>query len=459
MRRGNADDAALLFEWANDPQTRANSFQQSAISWDDHLHWYRSLQERHSDRLYILETVARHVPEMVTHVPCGQIRFELREGGYRVSLAVAPNIRGKGLGTELLQRGIAELQRELGPQPLFIAYVKDANIPSSRLFQSAAFDVDLTGPIVPGQTRYTLEPAALPLRPFVLGTVQFGVPYGVRSAEGCLDEAVVDEILLAAFNRGIRRLDTSAAYGTALERIGGFHRRHGKRFAVSSKFLYHEVRDGDVRSEILRQCDRLQLSRLDTLYFHRPHEMLEHPEIVDQLQRCREEGLVQRIGVSIYTNSEFDRALEAGIDAVQMPLNLLDNASRKGRLLESASAKGVELHARSIFLQGILLLERAKLPSRLRQLEPALDHINRLAHSASRGSKQDAVLNLALGYVLSMPGVKRVLVGVDSVAQMQKLCDAVRDPLDPSVIQDIESISVSDERLLDPRRWSELPEE
>ena len=190
----------------------------------------------------------------------------------------------------------------------------------------------------------------MPSSKLVLGTVQFGLQYGVNSA-GRPSEEGVKAILREAAAQGIRMLDTSSAYGNA-EEILGRCIPDGAPFRLVSKYPKGEASVASVFAQSLR---RLGTGHLYGYLLHHFEVFRANPAVWEEFRALKEQGLVDKIGFSLYEPSELEFILEQGVpfDLLQIPYNLLDRKFEP--YMRELHAKGVEIHVRSTFLQGLLL--------------------------------------------------------------------------------------------------------
>lgn len=270
----------------------------------------------------------------------------------------------------------------------------------------------------------------------VLGTAQFGLQYGVNSA-GRPGEGAVREILAAAWEGGITTLDTSSAYGNAEQVLG---RNIRAPFRLVSKYL-----EGD--SPVLASFDE-SLHRLGTesLYGYLLHHFdvfRSCPPIWEKFLRLRAEGRVRKIGFSLYEPSELEFILERDIpfDLLQIPFNLFDRKFLP--YMKELHEKGVEIHVRSTFLQGLFFMDRNALPAKLQPLRRYLLELDEYACNAGL-----TVAEAALNANLRNPYIDGVLIGVDNLQQLQANLQAVKDvPVDIA-------IDVEEKALLNPVNWN-----
>jgi aryl-alcohol dehydrogenase-like predicted oxidoreductase len=285
-----------------------------------------------------------------------------------------------------------------------------------------------------------------------LGTVQFGMNYGIANTRGQPTAEEVKGILRAASYNGIRLLDTAASYGDAEEAIG--NSGEAGRFAIITKTLPLRLCGQDrepleaVREAFSKSLRRLRVGSVDTVLVHDANDLLGPcgQEIYGQLQEYCRQGLVRRVGVSAYTGDEVDALLDRfKLDVVQVAANVFDQRlSRRGQL-QRLTRFGVEIHVRSAFLQGLLLLEPAKLSARFAPLRSKLIAWRRRLDKDGLTPAQGA-----LAYLRSL-NVDVVLVGVDSIEQLVANLRDFSTPLPQRI--DFSEFAVEDESFVNPSRW------
>ncbi|RMG77940.1 MAG: aldo/keto reductase [Bacteroidetes bacterium] len=281
----------------------------------------------------------------------------------------------------------------------------------------------------------------------ILGTVQFGLNYGINNPKGKPEKETVFQILDYAYDQGIRLLDTADAYGNAAPLIGEFHRTTGKKFDVITKFTLGSGKSPDPRSA-------LRLLDVDSIWgylYHSFEDFVQYPEVLGELKKWQNKGFIQHIGLSVYTNEAFETAIETdAIQLIQLPFNLLDNERQRGDLIKKAKARNKIIHTRSTFLQGLFFKDADHLPPKLSPLRADIGRIQSLAHSHNMD-----VATLALRYVAANPLVDQLLIGVDNLDQLKTNLKALQETsLPPELVHQINSIAVQDAALLNPSTWS-----
>ena len=281
----------------------------------------------------------------------------------------------------------------------------------------------------------------------ILGTVQPGLDYGINNALGKPSEKVAHDILKEAFNHGINTLDTAEAYGNSEELIGSYHRKCSEKFSVITKFHMHE---GKKASEIIDNAlDRLGVSSIETLFFHSFRDYKSNPEILKELAKEVAKGRIGELGVSVYTNHEIEALLPVEeIKVIQAPFNLLDNHSKRAEVFRKAKLSEKKIYVRSIFLQGVLFMPLNNLPEKLIPLKPSLERIHQIAKTTGI-----SITTLAVKYALSKDYIDGVLVGVDSVAQLNENLKAVEEVIPDGILSQIDMIVVKNELILNPTHW------
>jgi len=282
---------------------------------------------------------------------------------------------------------------------------------------------------------------------FILGTVQFGLNYGINNKEGKSSEEEVNNILLLASKSGIRILDTAYFYGNAMERIGNFHRNSGILFDVNTKFKIDPT--VTIAEQLMESLTCLAIKSVDTYFHHSFSDYLNNPGILDELQALKEKKYFRKIGVSIYNNDEMMQCInDDQVDVIQLPFNLFDNNNLRGELIGLAKEKGKEIHVRSVFLQGLLFMKASDLPPKLLSLKPYLAQIQKITTDLNI-----SVAELALAYVKKQSGIDGIIIGVDSATQLQNNFLATGFEMDDYCYNLINGIVVKETALLNPQNW------
>jgi aryl-alcohol dehydrogenase-like predicted oxidoreductase len=282
-----------------------------------------------------------------------------------------------------------------------------------------------------------------------LGTAQIGLDYGIANRNGKPDAAAAEAILDRAWQAGITCFDTARAYGDAETRLGRWLAKGHASATVISKFprLGEGAAGAAVRAAFERSCTVLCRSRLDAYLAHGTDD-LHRPGVADALRALRDEGRLAAFGASVYTPEEAFAALRVdGLSVLQVPLSVFNRRMIHGGVLAACSETGVAVFARSVFVQGLVFLAPEALPD---FLGPARGAVARFRMCAAAHGLSPAAL--ALGAVLAEPEVTSVVVGAETVDQVDEIVAV--EPLDRSTAAEVVS-AFADEpaHLFDPSRW------
>lgn len=270
-----------------------------------------------------------------------------------------------------------------------------------------------------------------------LGTVQFGQAYGVSNTRGQVPVEEASQILARARQAGLGVLDTAANYGAAENVLAELDT---SGFRIVTKTI--GMKNG-VDAVVARARRSAEMLKADTLLVHAAAD-LHDEDLWPALQRLKAEGLFRKIGISVYAADRPALLAEKfQPDVMQLPFSLLDQRLLKDGTLTALKSRGVEIHARSIFLQGLLFLET--MPPKL--AHAALELAVTRATIAAAGATP---LQAALGFVLSRPEIDVALVGVTAPSELEEILVAAHRPL-PAL--DWGALALKDEVVLTPSLW------
>lgn len=239
-----------------------------------------------------------------------------------------------------------------------------------------------------------------------LGTVQFGMPYGISNIEGQTNQEEVSKILQFAKKTGITLLDTAAGYGNSEAALG---HNNLTNFKVVSKFLPPHKENG-IGEQLETSLKKLKKNSLYGYLAHRPMDVLANPEQWDELVLLKSNGFIKKIGFSFNDPLEVETILAKGMipDLVQVPFNYIDERFNN-KLIELKSL-GCEVHSRSAFLQGLFFLPADSLPNFFDPIKELLVELQKL---------EEKLPSSLLRFCLEKDFIDTVIIGVNNVAQLQ----------------------------------------
>ena len=281
----------------------------------------------------------------------------------------------------------------------------------------------------------------------VLGGAQLGLPYGILNGGETLSREEVARILDTAVDHGIDAIDTAIAYGQSESIIGETAQN---RFKIISKLppIPSDVSNVSqwVRTQVDASLSRLKSKSLDALLLHRPQDLTDShgAELYAAISSLKLEKVIQRFGVSIYAPNELNGIIGTfDIDVVQAPLNVFDR--RILGVIDQLTALNIELHVRSVFLQGVLI---AKPENRPQRFQPWSEHFARFDEWVL--STGVSAMACCLGFALQQSRVAKLVIGTTSATSLAEIMTSI-----PNTHLEVPPhLQSSIEQLIDPRSWS-----
>lgn len=280
--------------------------------------------------------------------------------------------------------------------------------------------------------------------------MQWGLPYGVSNTSGQTLDAEISSILNSAHAHGVRTIDTACLYGDSETKLG--NQKLGAFQIVSKTPRCAAIADGETASSFLsssihQSLNKLQVSKLYGYMVHHANDLLgpQGPEIAMALRQLKEQGLVDKVGVSVYEKEQLDAITAFFIpDLIQVPINVMDQRLIKNGTLRKMKDIGVEIHARSAYLQGLLLMPLSQVPA---YFEPVLPLLS-LWHDRCQAQHLSPA-HAAIAFVSGIAEIDQIIIGVENTQQFE---EAIRFGKDiPSF--DATDLNCNDTSMIDPRFW------
>lgn len=281
-----------------------------------------------------------------------------------------------------------------------------------------------------------------------LGTAQFGLDYGISNTVGRVQKSDAAEILKLAKSLCIDTLDTATAYGES-EKVLGSVGVEGWQVISKLSALPIDIVDVDawIEGQVHDSCQRLKVDNLYGLLLHRPVQLVEArgEEIRNALYKLKQTGWVKKIGVSVYEPAELDPIFSRmKVDIVQAPFSIIDQRLAESGWIKRLRDEGCELHVRSIFLQGLLLMRSEQRPSQFCRWQALWDTWDSWLKETGL-----TPLEACLRYVLSVEDISKVVLGVENASQLKEISIAALGSL-PALPN---SLTLCDKELLNPVLW------
>ena len=288
-----------------------------------------------------------------------------------------------------------------------------------------------------------------------LGSVQFGLNYGVSNQQGKPKLKEVEKILKLAVDNQIDVIDTACAYGNSEQVLGKFNAitKYCRIVTKLPPFNREEFTQDDCEYYLALLRKRLADLNTDNLYgvmLHAARDIKKEgaTNLCQALNKLKIENIVQKTGLSLYSHGNFDDLLKHEfIDLIQIPFNCFDTFFKDSGYIERFKKNQVEIHARSCFLQGLLLMQPEDLPSYFSPRHKQLKEFTHIAqhHSISK-------LELAILYTLNEPLIDKIVIGVNSEQQLEEILEAYSKMTDTGIC-DLPVLSSKEQALTNPAQW------
>jgi len=280
-----------------------------------------------------------------------------------------------------------------------------------------------------------------------LGTVQFGMDYGINNTRGKVLKEEAFEILKVAWNNGIDMLDTSALYGESEYVIGQFLKENNVPFKIISKLPPCDADDIETRlCESLKKLDR---DRLFGYLVHHFDFFRENRHIWDFLQKAKLQKKVDKLGFSLYYPQEVEYLIKENVefDMVQVPFSVFDQ--RFSGALKVLREMNVEIHVRSVFLQGLVFKNALTMHGIFENFKDKLSSL----HSIS----QDIgipISALCLNFAVLNEYIDKVIIGIDSLSNLQENINALKyQDRVGDVYNSLLDLKEDNEKIILPFNW------
>lgn len=284
-----------------------------------------------------------------------------------------------------------------------------------------------------------------------LGTVQFGMKYGISNQEGQVSPAEIKSILNSALKLGVDTLDTAINYKDSEKYLG---MNDANIFKIVTKIPPIPNSIEDVRSWCLNQFNsslvKLNTDQIYGLLLHAPEDLLGNNgrAIYGALNFLKQTGKVKKIGISINTFKTIGEIIDTyKLDLIQAPFNIIDRRLLNSGILKILKDKDIEIHTRSAFLQGLLLMSEIDRP-------PEFSKWNNIWNQLASWLSDNSITALdgAIQYALSCPEIDKVIIGVQSCKQLTEISKSIMK----KNIYDFPDIQCDDENLINPSNWLKL---
>lgn len=239
-----------------------------------------------------------------------------------------------------------------------------------------------------------------------IGTAQFGLNYGIKNNFKRLDSVTVNNILDVARENNINTIDTAQGYGDSEIVLGQYLKNNiSSDFKIVTKISQSTNIPGIVNDSLVR----LNQDKLYGVLIHNFDLYKNDPSIFEELHKLKQEKLIEKIGFSLYYPQELDLLIKNNVDfdIIQVAYSIFDRRFEK--YFQLLAEKNVEIHTRSVFLQGLFFLDPTKLAPHFDQIKDKLQSLHSLSYSTDL-----SISSLCLNFAAVNPFITKIVVGLDS---------------------------------------------
>ncbi|MDP2685129.1 MAG: aldo/keto reductase [bacterium] len=283
-------------------------------------------------------------------------------------------------------------------------------------------------------------------RKLVIGSANFGLNYGFKNSNGKLSQELVYELLDCAWLNSIDTIDTAMGYGDSESVIGKYLLKNAdKHFKIITKINKID-KPFDRLNESLKN---LNLSGVDYFLIHNFNYFEKYPELIDHLVRFKKEGKCNKIGISLYYPEELEFLLKnkVPIDAIQIAYSIFDQ--RFKYLFQTLKDMGIEIHVRSVFLQGLFFAKTSDLNNHFNKVKSKIDQVQQI--SADSGI---SIASLCLNFAYNNAFIDKIIIGVDNMENLKNNIKVLEDKESVKpFIESLKNLSETDVNILFPHFW------
>lgn len=280
-----------------------------------------------------------------------------------------------------------------------------------------------------------------------IGTLQFGQNYGVANKTGKLSTKDIKEIKKIALKNDIKIIDTASVYGESEERLG---KNDFSKFKIVTKLPVTKP-SKNIKKWVFNNLNlslkKLKIQKIYGMHIHNTKYLLgkKGDQIYKSLINAKKKGLIKKIGISIYTIKELKKILSKfEIDLVLLPFNIFDQRLLKTNMLKVLKDRNIEIHTRTTFLQGLLLIKKKNLPNKFEKYKKYFDNWEKLCKKQNMRKYE-----VCLKYALSNDYIDKVIIGIDNSNHFKRLIKSVGYLDIP-----IKTVDASKEiNLINPAKW------
>ncbi len=280
-----------------------------------------------------------------------------------------------------------------------------------------------------------------------LGTVQFGLDYGINNKKGKVPENEVEDILIFASQNGISVLDTSYDYGDSEKVLGEVIKKNNLKFKIISKLHLGKIEDS--KKIVDESLKRMNSKKIYGYMFHNFESFIDNPEVLEQLKELKNKGKIEKYGFSLYRPEEAEYLMKKNIefDIIQIPYSILDQSFSS--LFKRLKERNIEIHVRSVFLQGLMFKKPDELEGTFAKIKKKIQRLNEISKN-----QNIPLAAICINFAVLNEDIDKVVIGVDSLQNLKENVESLKyKEKVKSIYNELLKLKEEDENIILPYNW------
>lgn len=279
----------------------------------------------------------------------------------------------------------------------------------------------------------------------ILGTAQFGMDYGISNSKGKINFIEIIKILDFLKKKKLNFLDTASSYDFSESEIGKYYLKSKKKFNIITKYTLKNK--GDIFKQYEDSIKNLKY-KPKVIMAHSYKDYLDK-NFRNNLFKLKKKFKINKVGVSIYNKPELYSIIKLKTpNIIQVPCNILDKRFISKDVVELVNKKKIEIHARSIFLQGLLFKSKSEI---IKKFKDAKNVIKKLEKICIKHNLK--LWELSLIWTYQKKEINKLIIGVDTQKQLQKNLITIKKKINTSLIKEIDKINLNNSKIIKPYLW------
>ena len=278
----------------------------------------------------------------------------------------------------------------------------------------------------------------------ILGTAQFGMKYGVNNKVGKIPKKEIVKILNFSKRNNISYFDTASTYGESENKLGNYLKKNNNNFKIITKY-------SSKKKSIIKQFyeTRKLTGQIPDIVLAHSYKDYISKDFQETLNHLIKEFKLKKYGASLYSPNEYFKILKVRVpNIIQVPVNIFDKRFLEKKIISSIKKNRIEVHARSIYLQGLLFVEEKKIYRYFKNIKKIFKKTINLAENENLSLAQ-----LSLLWVYKKKDINKIVLGIDSLSQLNENINLLKKKINNKTILEIDKINLHKNTIIKPNLW------